>query len=103
MSRLLAEDGVLICLEFPSAKDPKMSGPPWALPPDVYLAHLSRPGEEVPYGEDGRVEKPFDQSPTQSALERFAHFQPARTHEIGKGQDWISLWRHVKGLAGHPG
>lgn len=97
MSRILAEDGALICLEFPSKKDPKLAGPPWALPPEVYLAHLSHPGEDISYGEDGYVKDVSDQSRSPGALERFAHFQPTRTHEIGQGQDWISVWRHISG------
>ncbi|KAA6414026.1 MAG: thiol methyltransferase [Lasallia pustulata] len=80
MSQLLAPAPAanLICLEFPTYKDPSLGGPPFGLSPAVYVEHLSHPGEELPPG----------------GLERVAHWQPERTHEIGKGTDWVSVWRH---------
>ncbi len=95
MTQLLAIGGNLICIEFPSAKDPKLGGPPYALPPPVYLEHLTRPGKELPYDEEsGHIKEESSDSISPAALKRIAHWQPARTHEIGKGQDWVSIWSH---------
>lgn len=97
MSQLLAYDGKLICIEFPSAKDPKIGGPPYALPPPVYVEHLAHPGKEIPYDEHhGHVIEGVSGPSSPAALIRTAHWQPARTHEIGKGQDWISIWGHTE-------
>ncbi|KAF2153897.1 S-adenosyl-L-methionine-dependent methyltransferase [Myriangium duriaei CBS 260.36] len=96
MAELLAPGGRLVCLEFPTYKDPKTGGPPWATPPKEYVAYLSRPGEKVKYGEDGHVVDIDEEKPSRSekGLVRVAHFQPERTHEIGKGTDWLSVWKH---------
>ena len=95
MSELLADDGSLVCLEFPTTKDPKLPGPPWALPPAVYMEHLSHPGEVVEYDTaTGVMREDPDRPKPSNALSRIAHWQPARTHEIGKAADWISIWRH---------
>lgn len=91
MAQLLAADGRLICVEFPTYKEPHSGGPPWALPPIVYSAHLSRPGEDLHYLDTGL---PAEQTPSSKALKRIAHWQPERTHEIGKGTDWVSVWSH---------
>lgn len=99
MSKLLSPTGRLVCIEFPTYKDPKDGGPPWALPPEVYEAHLSKPGQEIPYDEDGRpvMERKEDGELVlgEGALERVAHFKPERTFEIGRGTDWISVWRRT--------
>ncbi|RMZ82290.1 hypothetical protein DV738_g1878, partial [Chaetothyriales sp. CBS 135597] len=103
MSELLADSpsARLICLEFPSQKPPSTGGPPHASPPEAYLAHLSHPGEEVVYDEEGKV-KPTDSGatpPNPAALERIGHWHPADTNGMGKDesgnvQDYISVWRH---------
>src|ERR1700710_2219484 len=84
---LLAPGGRLVCLEFPTYKPPSTGGPPWALPPKVYTAHLTRPGEELPYSEDGELLESKFEKPSKIGLHCIAHFQPKRTHEIGYGQD----------------
>ncbi len=100
MSQLLSETGQLICIEFPSNKDPKLGGPPYSLPPPVYLEHLSHPGEVLPYdGESGHVVVGSSTAENAAAVKRIAHWQPTRTHEIGtdpdgKVLDWISVWQH---------
>lgn len=96
MLQLLTTDppGYLICLEFPTYKDPSIGGPPFGLTPQTYLEHLSRPGEKLPYGESGHVQEESSGSPTSDSMERLQHWQPQRTHEIGKGTDWMSIWRH---------
>ena len=94
MSQLLAADGRLICVEFPSAKDPKIGGPPYALPPAVYVQHLGHPDEELRYDENGVITEDSKLPKNPAGLTRIAHWQPERTHEIGKGQDWVSIWKH---------
>jgi hypothetical protein len=95
MSQLLADDGNLICIEFPSAKDPKIGGPPYALPPPVYIEHLAHPGKELTYDDQsGHIREGLYGPKSTAALTRAAHWQPTRTHEIGQGQDWVSVWRH---------
>lgn len=96
-NELLTPDGRVVCLEFPTYKPASTGGPPWALPPKIYMAHLPRPGVEVSYGEDGELQEDRLPEPSKDALQRITHFQPERTHEIGydaegKVTDWISVW-----------
>ncbi|KAL8760689.1 MAG: hypothetical protein Q9184_003136 [Pyrenodesmia sp. 2 TL-2023] len=86
--------GHLICLEFPTYKDPSTGGPPFGLTPETYLEHLSHPGKELPYDESGHVKVESSGRSDPEGLERIDHWQPERTHAIGKGTDWISVWRH---------
>lgn len=100
-SDLLAPGGRLVCLEFPTYKPPSSGGPPWALPPRIYEAHLPRPGQELAYGEDGELLEDKLGEPCKNGIERIAHFQPAKTHPIGynaegKVTDWIGVWSHSK-------
>lgn len=94
MSQLLSPTGRLICLEFPTYKPPSTGGPPWALPPVVYEEHLTQPGEDVPYDAEGNVQVVEPKKENKHTLARIAHWQPERTHEVGKGTDWVSVWRH---------
>ncbi|KAL8676800.1 MAG: hypothetical protein Q9186_006707 [Xanthomendoza sp. 1 TL-2023] len=96
MLQLLSTDppGQLICLEFPTYKDPSTGGPPFGLTPQTYVEHLSHPGEELPYDETGHVQVGSQGRPKPASLERLHHWQPERTHEIGKGTDWVSVWQH---------
>ena len=98
-NELLSPEGRLVCLEFPTFKTPSAGGPPWALPPKIYEAHLPRPGEELSYGESGELLESKLGDPVSNGLQRIAHFQPKRTHEIGvnsegKVTDWIGVWAH---------
>ena len=86
--------GNLVCIEFPTYKDPASGGPPWTLPPKVYVEHLSHPGEEIEYDEGGRIKDNPLRRASEAGLERVAHWQPERRHEIGRGTDWVSIWRH---------
>lgn len=96
MAELLEPDGRLICLEFPNGKDPRTGGPPFGLNPDVYVAHLSHPGEELAYTPEGYPEKSYAEgSRTEGGLRRLDHWQPERTHAVGQGKDWVSVWGHV--------
>ncbi|KAL8862614.1 MAG: hypothetical protein Q9178_001112 [Gyalolechia marmorata] len=96
MSQLLtkAPPGYLICLEFPTYKDPLTGGPPFGLTSQTYLEHLSHPGAKLPYDQSGQVQAESQDSPTSDSLERLDHWQPERTHDIGKGTDWVSVWTH---------
>lgn len=91
MANLLAPNGRLVCLEFPTYKDPSTGGPPFALPPEVYEMLLPYPGEDIKYNAEGHVVKE-DKKPTEKGLIRLAHWQPDRTHEVGAGTDWIGVW-----------
>ena len=85
----------LICVEFPTYKEPSTGGPPWGLPSKVYLEHLSHPGEDIPYDESGNIRENVLKRASPGGLERVAHWQPEHTHDIGKGTDWVSIWRHL--------
>ncbi|KAI0470733.1 S-adenosyl-L-methionine-dependent methyltransferase [Xylariaceae sp. FL0804] len=87
MRELLAPDGGrLVCLEFPSEKDPGEPGPPWAAPPHAYVEHLSSLSS-TGGGGGGK-----------GGLRRLAHFKPPRTHPAGAKnggiQDCVSVWAH---------
>jgi len=67
----------------------------------MYIAHLPRPGIELPYAEDGELLDAELGEPSQQGLVRLEHFQPKRTHKIGysvdgKVTDWVSVWAHPK-------
>lgn len=94
MSELLAPKGVLICLEFPLAKPPKSGGPPFGLSSQLYIELFKQPGAEVTYAEDGYVDVDDDRRVGSEGLIRLAHWQPERTHSIGKGIDMVSMWQH---------
>lgn len=90
--------GNLICLEFPRHKDPQAPGPPYASPSEAYVAHLSHPGEQVPYDAKGVVKHEPLRAPSKEGLERVAYWKPERTHEVGQGDngvihDRVSIWR----------
>lgn len=98
-NELLSPTGRVVCVEFPTYKPPSTGGPPWALPPKVYLAHLPRPGQELLYDEDGNLQENKLGEPSNDGLKRMAHFQPKWTHEIGYNEagevtDWVSVWAH---------
>lgn len=93
-SELLARDGGrLVCLEFPTTKDPASGGPPWGVPPPLYQELLKRPGDEVSYDAGGVIQE-TDREENSDALQRIAHWQPERTHQIGQGTDWVGVWKH---------
>ncbi|KAL9597171.1 MAG: hypothetical protein Q9219_005337 [cf. Caloplaca sp. 3 TL-2023] len=96
MSQLLSRkpEGHLLCLEYPTYKEPATGGPPFGLTPQLYVEHLNHPGEDVPYDEAGYVKAQDQSQPSSGSLERIGHWQPDRTHEMGKGTDMMSVWRH---------
>ena len=62
------------------------------------MEHLSHPGEDVPYDRNGYVQSNPLREASPNGLERVAHWQPERTHDVGKDdkgnvQDWVSIWR----------
>lgn len=61
--------GYLICLEFPLFKPLGTGGPPWGLTSAKYDELLS-----------GKFDK-------------IVHYQPQRTHRVGEGSDYITVWR----------
>ncbi|KAI1336727.1 Thiopurine S-methyltransferase family protein [Xylariaceae sp. FL0016] len=81
MQQLLAPGGRLVCLEWPTEKDPSEPGPPWASPPSAYEKHLARP-------QDGDIK----------GMQRLLHVKPKRTHpagiDEGRIKDWIAVWVH---------
>ncbi|KAM5467957.1 putative methyl halide transferase [Microsporum audouinii] len=100
-SQLLAPSprGHLICIEFPTMKDPALGGPPFASTPEAYLEHLNHPGEHIPYDDKGNVQTGLYEKVSDKGFIRIAHWQPEHTHEVGKDadgtvRDWISIWRH---------
>jgi hypothetical protein len=93
------------------------------------LEHLRHPGEQIPYAEDGSVQPiPKEGVPkegvskegvskegvskegvskegvskegvSKDGLVQIAHWQPKRTHEVGKDEsgnvrDFVAVWRH---------
>lgn len=99
MMELLSEDGRLLCVEFPTYKPHSTGGPPWASPPNVYYAHLTRPGKDLNYSENEGLLKDELEEPSEIHLRQIAHFRPERTQPMGYDADgnvtdWIGVWAH---------
>ncbi|SPN97395.1 related to thiol methyltransferase [Cephalotrichum gorgonifer] len=101
MSRLLspAATGRLVILQFPNGKSLSLPGPPWGVNSDMYLALLSRPGEEIPCDDDGNVPGADRIERTADGLRRLELIVPTRTHTIGVAADGtitdrVSVWSH---------
>jgi hypothetical protein len=64
------------------------------------MAHLSHPGEDIRYSDDGKPLAEEVQRPaTEAGLKRLTRSQPSRTHKAGydsngKVIDFISVWSH---------
>jgi len=95
MSELLAPTGHLICLEFPLSKPPKSGGPPHGLTAELYEQLLAWPGREVNYNLGGYVVEDRSLGHADDALVRMARWKAERTHEVGKGSDHVSIWKHA--------
>ena len=102
MNQLLgpAPQSNLICLEFPTYKPLPTGGPPFGSSPEAYAAHLTHPGQQIPYDDEGHVQNNAFDEATEDALVRVAHWHPRRTHEVGKDEngnvrDYVAIWRHV--------
>ena len=98
LAQLLSPTGVLVCVEWPSTKDPKSGGPPWPLPPSIYTAHLPRPGQKLAYSEDDVLLKEKIGPEAKDGLQRVAHFHPKKTHNAGISNgsvtDYVGVWKH---------
>ncbi|KAI9892024.1 MAG: hypothetical protein M1814_002219 [Vezdaea aestivalis] len=97
MSQLLGNkpDSSLICLEFPTYKDPAIGGPPHGLPAKVYVGHLSNPGKPLDYDDKGDLSnEALLTEPAKNALVVVKRWKPVRTHDVGEDTDWVSVWRH---------
>ncbi|KAL4942517.1 hypothetical protein BDV06DRAFT_162482 [Aspergillus oleicola] len=93
--------GNLICLEFPRHKDPLQHGPPYSATSEVYMEHLSHPGEEIAYDTmTGHIKGDRLRPTSENGFERVAYWQPAKTHDFGTGEDGevldrVSIWRRI--------
>ncbi|KAI5462360.1 S-adenosyl-L-methionine-dependent methyltransferase [Mariannaea sp. PMI_226] len=97
ITELLAHDGRLVCLEFPTAKPMSADGPPWGVSPELYEALLSAPGEEILYHANGTVNETPSPKPRVEGLHRLSLIKPLRTHSKGTSDDgsvldFISVW-----------
>ncbi|RJE23296.1 Thiopurine S-methyltransferase TPMT [Aspergillus sclerotialis] len=88
MASLLEKGGLLVCLEFPMYKDPKLPGPPWGLN-GVHWNLLSTGG-------DGLVTSDMEEAEREKLSEgqftRKVYIKPERTYEMGKGTDMLSVY-----------
>lgn len=92
MARVTKSGGLLICLEFPLYKDPKLQGPPWGLK-GVHWNLLAEGGDGVitgEVGEDGK-ERKVDSSEI-GDFRRVLYVKPARSYEVAKGTDMVSVY-----------
>lgn len=98
LAQLLSLTGVLVCVEWPSTKDPKAGGPPWPLPSYIYTAHLPRPGQELAYSTDDVLLEEKLGPEAKDGLQRVAHFHPKKTHSAGITNgtviDYVGVWKH---------
>ncbi|KAE8353584.1 putative thiol methyltransferase [Aspergillus coremiiformis] len=85
-------ESVLVCVEFPTYKELSTGGPPWGVSSTVYQAHLSYPGAELQYDQEGNPIIPTEVSKTRG-LTRIGHWKAERTHKMGQGTDWVSVWK----------
>lgn len=98
VQRLLKPGGHLVCVEFPLTKPIDAGGPPWALRENIYSLHLKYPGIELAYDEhynlleekSEEVGKLHSKAP---GLVRVDRWKAEKTHDIGKGKDWVSIWQ----------
>ncbi|KAG9242946.1 S-adenosyl-L-methionine-dependent methyltransferase [Calycina marina] len=93
MSQLLAKNGRLICLEFPTTKPPSTGGPPWGITAELYLEIFRHPGQDITYDDQGFVVG-SEEGESKEAMQRIGHWKAERTLSYGTGKDWISVWEH---------
>lgn len=96
MSELLSSTGHLICLEWPLGKSPQEGGPPHGLTSNLYVELFKNPGQDVKYDPTGIIVEDPGAGQNSLALVRVAHEMPQRTHEAGKGKDYVGIWQHAK-------
>jgi hypothetical protein len=97
MAQLLAPNGILICLEFPTHKPASSGGPPFSLPSLVHEELFRYPGAEIMYDSGGKVVA-TGRAVSDKALVKVAHWKPERTYKVGivNGEvtDRVSVWKH---------
>lgn len=87
MADLLSPIGMLVCLEFPMYKDPKLPGPPWGLN-GVHWNLLAEGGDSfVSDEDDGR-----GKGQERGQFQRMLYMKPARSYESGRGTDMLSVY-----------
>lgn len=87
MADFLAPTRVLVCLEFPMYKDPKLPGPPW----DLNGVHWNLLAD----GGDGSVSDEGDsgsKDQERGQFRRILYERPARSYGNGKGTDMLSVY-----------
>lgn len=87
------QESVVVCVEFPTQKKLTLGGPPYASPSSVYLAHLSHPGQEIPYDVEGAPINAELELENPIGFRRVGHWNAEKSHPMGKGMDWVSVWR----------
>lgn len=91
MARVLRTDGLLVCLEFPMYKDPKLPGPPWGLK-GVHWNLLAEGGDGLVTGEVGDDGVEGDTASDGGDFRRILYVHPERSYEVGKGTDMLSVY-----------
>jgi hypothetical protein len=87
MADLLSPNGMLVCLEFPLYKDPKLPGPPWGLN-GVYWNLLVQGGTGIVAENDGDE----CDGMAEGQFHRLLRIKPARSYENGRGTDMIGVY-----------
>lgn len=90
MDDLLKPDGLLVCLEFPLYKDPKLPGPPWGLT-GVHWDLLARGGNGLL--EQLHVAERNDDHLLEGQFSRVLYVKPEESYAMRKGTDMLSVWR----------
>lgn len=87
MADLLSPTGMLVCLEFPLYKDPKLPGPPWGLN-GVYWNLLAEGGDGFVLNESDGGGKGQERG----QFQRMLYVKPTRSYENGRGTDMLSVY-----------
>ncbi|KAJ5579967.1 uncharacterized protein N7459_005952 [Penicillium hispanicum] len=92
MARAVKPGGLLICLEFPMYKSPRLPGPPWGLK-GVHWNLLSQGLDGVVVGDVGDDGKEKDAEEREDGeFRRILYMKPARSYEVAKGTDMLSVY-----------
>ncbi|KAJ5108943.1 hypothetical protein N7456_005618 [Penicillium angulare] len=93
MGQIIKPGGLLICLEFPLYKDPKLPGPPWGLNGVHWNLLVEGKDGEIRgenIGDDG---KEMNSSQTDDGdFRRISYMKPTRSYEQGRGTDMLSMY-----------
>ncbi|KAJ5090757.1 hypothetical protein N7532_009441 [Penicillium argentinense] len=91
MARVLKPGGLLLCLEFPLYKDPKLPGPPWGLK-GVHWNLLSEGGDGIITNDVGDDGKEAHSIRSDGNFCRVLYVRPERSYNAGKGTDMLSIY-----------